>query len=92
VLADDQVERTITTTKPPRLRFGEPPGRFRELHVGQSRSEVAWRVGYPTQDEPLRALRVAAVWHYDRVPLERFDVVFRHDRVIAVMNRSIKLP
>ena len=92
VLAYDQVERTITTTKPPRLRFGEPPGRFRELHVGQSRSEVAWRVGYPTQDEPLSALHVAAVWHYDRVPLDRFDVAFRHDRVIAVVNRSIQLP
>jgi hypothetical protein len=92
VLTDDQVDSTISTTRPPHLRFGEPPGRWTELHLGQARSEVAWRVGYPTQDEPLSTLRVAAVWHYDRVPFDRFDVAFKHDRVIAVRNHSVRLP
>ncbi len=92
VLADWQVDRTITTSTPPRLRFGDPPGRFRDVRIGEPRAEVAWKLGYPTGFEPLAAVHIAPTWHYDRVMLERFDVSFGHDRVVSVTDRSVKLP
>ena len=91
-LADWQVDRMITTSRPPPLRFGDPPGRLHDVHTGESRAEVAWRLGYPTGFDTMQALRTARTWRYDRVPLENFSVVFRRDRVIAVTDRSIHLP
>ena len=92
VLADWQVDRTITTSAPPSLRFGDPPGRRRDVRIGETRADVAWKLGYPTGFEPLATVQTAPTWHYDRVALERFDVSFRHDRVVSVTDRSVTLP
>ena len=77
---------------PPRVRTQpyEPPGRYRDLYVGESRAEVIWRYGYPTDDAPLATVRHARLWSYDRVPLERFFVTFRSDRVVAFADLSVK--
>lgn len=92
VLADDQVDQTITTRKPPSLRFRDPPAQFSELHLGESREEVMWRFGYPTERGLVATMQREPVWRYDRVPMDRFDVEFRHDRVVAFHDLSIHLP
>lgn len=80
VVADWQVDLTVSL-EPPRdgLRHGGQP--YPQIHIGMTREEVAWVVGYPTEFAKLTALGSEKKWRYNVGPRGSFDVTFRNDRV-----------
>jgi hypothetical protein len=81
VLADWQVDLTITTSPPPALPAIR--GDYPALRKGMSRLEVAWRIGYPNGYDRLPALRHARTWEYNGGIFDSFTVTFANDRVAS---------
>jgi hypothetical protein len=81
VLADWQVDATISTTAPPPLP--NDPFSSHVISVGMSRKEVAWRLGYPNEFAGKSTMDREAVWQYKDSPLGWFHVTFRDDKVTS---------
>jgi hypothetical protein len=81
ILADWQLDTAITTASPPPLP--KLPANHPQLRKGMSRSEVAWRFGYPPGFAGLAELNRAQVWSYEGGAYLNFAVRFRDDRVAS---------
>jgi len=81
VLADWQVDLTISTAPPPTL-----PGDLfasQRIWIGMSRDEVAWRRGYPNEFSEKRALDRETTWRYKDALRDSYSVTFRGDKVAS---------
>ncbi|MBV8170561.1 MAG: hypothetical protein JO219_01375 [Candidatus Eremiobacteraeota bacterium] len=81
VLADWQVDLTLSTVAPPPLPSDF--GASQAIRVGMSRSEVAWRKGYPNEFGEKSALDRNETWHYRDSLLDDYSVTFRNGKVNA---------
>jgi hypothetical protein len=81
VLADWQVDLTLSAEPPPTVRPGNSLAPA--LKIGMSREEVRWQLGYPNEYGDKSALDREETWSYDNAPFNIFTVRFRDDRVVA---------
>lgn len=89
VLADWQLDVTLSLAAPPRLpKLAGPYPQFRK---GMTKDEVAWRFGYPRTFDDLARFRREARWMYDGSPFNSFWIAFRNGRA-TVFSEPPSMP